>query len=107
MAVTGIILFLSACKKDVPQMARVKVQIDYLGAGGYYNDNISGVPAGLTLGSNGPFTVHADQQYTMVYRANADFPETSISNWTPTTNGVWVIHCYVTGNLEHIETYPE
>lgn len=102
------LLFLEGCKKDVtPSNAQVKIKIDYLGDGGYYNDNIDGVPQGLTLGVNGPFTVSPDKKYTMTYRANSNYPETSITDWTPTTNRTWVIHCYVLGNYEHIETYPE
>lgn len=108
ITVAVTLLLLGGCKKEViPTTTQIKIKIDYLGAGGYYNDNIDGVPQGLTLGVNGPFTVSLDKKYTMVYRANSNFPETSITNWSPTANTVWVIHCYVSGNYEHIETYPE
>lgn len=102
------LLMFAGCKKVVTSTtAQVKIKIDYLGDGGYYNDDIDGVPQGLTLGINGPFKVSTTGKYTMVYRANSDFPEASITNWTPTTDKVWVIHCYVSGDREHIETYPE
>lgn len=98
----------SCSKKDtLPKTAQVKIKIDYLGSGGYYNDNIDGVPSGLVIGTNGPFTVDPSKKYWMVYKANSNFPETTITDWSPTTDRVWVIHCYVSGNYEHIETYPE
>ncbi len=101
-------LMLAGCNKEVvSNTAQVKIKLDYLGDGGYYNDNIDGVPQDLDLGVNGPFTVSTAQKYTMVYKANSDFPETSITNWSPTAKGVWVIHCYVSGNYQYIETYPE
>lgn len=110
IAIAGLILLFASCKKESSHSsttAKVIVMLDYLGSGGYYNDNIDGVPSGLTLGANGPFTVSTTKAYTMVYKANDNFPETSISNWTPTPDRTWVIHCYVNGNLEHIETYPQ
>jgi hypothetical protein len=102
------VLLLGACKKDVESdSASLKIKIDYMGDGGYYDDNIDGVPQGLSLGMNGPFTTSAKKSYSMVYKANANFGEATISNWTPTTGVIWVIHCYVLGNTAYIESYPE
>lgn len=98
---TAIALF--GCKKE-NAMTQVKIQIDYLGAGGYYNDNISGVPSGLSLGSNGPYPADPGQTYTVTYKADDNFPVIT-KMFTP-TSGLWTIHCYVVANTEYITTMP-
>jgi hypothetical protein len=105
----GVAIFFASCKKEdlTPKTAQVKVKIDYLGSGGYYNDNIDGVPSGLVIGTNGPYTADPAKQYTLEYKANSNFGVATITGWSPTAGKTWVIHCYVSGNIAHIETYPE
>jgi hypothetical protein len=104
-------LLFTGCKKEeeeiVPKMAKVKIKIDYLGTGGYYNDNIDGVPTGLVIGTNGPFTADPDRSYTLTYKAASNFGEATIKDWSPTGGLTWIIHCYVSNNVAHIETYLE
>jgi hypothetical protein len=102
-------VLLGSCQKDLVRtnLAHVIVQIDYLSDGGSYNDNIDGVPYGLRVGSNGPFEVDASKNYWIEYYPNSNWTSPArIDNWTPTANTTWVIHCYVTNNLAHVETYP-
>lgn len=101
-------LLITSCKKEEKSsVAHVKVKIDYLGSGGYYNDDIDGVPSGLVLGSNGPYNVDPNKTYTLTYKAASNFNEVHITGWSPTTDVTWVIHCYMVNNVEHIETYYE
>ncbi len=101
---------LGSCKKDVTtsNLTRVVVQIDYLGDGGYYNDNIDGIPYGLYVGTNGPFEVDASKSYSIEYYPNNNWTTPAkIESWRPTTNVAWVIHCYVSDNVAYIQTYPQ
>lgn len=103
-----LVVLMTGCQKEeiTPAKTTVKIQLDYLEAGGYYNDNISGVPSGLVLGTNGPFEIEPDIQYHIQYRASSNFPEVTI-DWTPSKGKNYVIHGYVSGNYEHIEANPE
>lgn len=113
-----LILF-TACKKEenIPQSSEppyvnVKVMLDYLGTDGYYNDNIEGIPSGLTVGaSNGPYKVTVDKTYTIEYKASSSFPvltyQTNFGGGVDYSGKTWVIHCYVSGNVEHIEVQHE
>lgn len=105
---TAFLFFcLIGCKKEeVPKKTFVKVQIDYLGAGGYYNDNIDGVPSGLTIGTNGPYEIDPDTRYHLQYKAASNFPEVSL-DWTPSKGTTYIIHNYVTANTEHLEVNPQ
>lgn len=98
------VLLLVSCKKE--KAAQVIVQIDYLGAGGYYNDNIDGVPGGLTIGENGPYPMESDRSYNIEYKADGNFP---VLNQTinMSSKGTWKIHCYVDGNREYVTFLPE
>ena len=110
LLVTSVAIFPTSCTKDkdvAPKMSQVKVKLDYLGTGGYYNDDIDGVPNGLVLGTNGPYTADPKKKYTLEYRASSSFGVATITDWSPTADRTWVIHCYVSGNIAHIETYPE
>jgi len=104
-----VLVFMSGCKKEVIDdgMARVKIKIDYLGAGGYYNDDMAGVPSGLIVGVNGPFEVDPDGSYTLTYKAASNYGEAKLTSWSPTTTGTWVVHCYVENNVAHLRTYLE
>lgn len=93
---------LSQCTKQ--QSSSVKIQIDYLGSGGYYNDNIDAVPTGLTLGINGPYPADPDKTYTLEYKADENFPVLT-KTWSPAT-GPWKIHCYVQGNYAYMNAEP-
>ena len=93
---------LCSCTKD--KLAKITIQIDYIGAGGYYNDNIDAVPTGLNIGSNGPYTADPDKTYTLEYKADNNFPVIT-KTWSP-TSGPWKIHCYVQGNQEYITAFP-
>lgn len=96
------IAFFSSCQKE--KATQLTVQIDYIGAGGYYNDDIKGVPTGLIVGSNGPYTVDPGQTYTLEYKADDNFPVVT-KMWKP-TSGPWKIHCYVQGNVEYMNATP-
>jgi hypothetical protein len=100
------LLVLSLCFAECTkrQDSSVKIQIDYLGSGGYYNDNIDAVPTGLTLGVNGPYPADPDKTYTLEYKASDNFPVIT-KTWSP-TSGPWKIHCYVQGNNEYMEAIP-
>lgn len=102
VAISGIF----GCEKDVTvETAEVYVQLDYIGSGGYYNDNIDGVPSGLQIGSlNGPYPAEPGRTYTIEYQASSSFPVITKS-WTP-TSGTWTIRCYVQGNTEYIQVSP-
>lgn len=103
-------VLITGCKKDssvTPKVAHIKVKIDYLTSGGYYNDNIDGIPTGLVVGVNGPFDVDPSKKYYMEYKAGSNWNVARIDGWSPTTTVTWIIHCYIQGNIEHIETYPE
>lgn len=94
--------FLFSCQKE--KKTQVMVNIEYIGSGGYYNDNIEGVPSGLVIGENGPFPADPDKTYTIEYQADENFPVIT-KEWSP-TGGPWTIHCYVTGNTEYIQVTP-
>ena len=98
-----VIAFLqTGCTKE--KMAQVSIKIDYLGAGGFYNDDIDGVPVGLSLGINGPYSADPERTYTIEYQADENFPVIT-RQWSP-TSGPWTIHCYVQGNTEYITVTP-
>ncbi len=105
-----MLLLLASCDPgDIflePETAKVKIRIEYLGAGGYYNDNMDAVPYNLALGVNGPFEVDPDATYKISYKADYNFPEVQL-NWTPVAGQTWVIHCFVENNIEYIRTYAE
>jgi hypothetical protein len=108
LSIIATLLFVCVigCKKEeVPKKTYVKVQIDYIGSGGYYNDNINGVPSGLIVGTNGPYEIDPGTQYHLQYKAASNFPEITL-DWTPTKGSSSTIHSYVTGNTEHIEVIP-
>jgi hypothetical protein len=109
IAFTFVLAFLTGCKKQDtgPQLAKVKVVIDYLGSGGYYNDNIDGIPSGLVVGTNGPFDVDPSKDYFLEYKAGSSWNAIRINSWSPTTTATWVIHCYVSGTTAHLQTYYE
>jgi hypothetical protein len=90
------------CTKD--KMSQVKIQIDYSGTGGYYNDNIDAVPSGLIVGENGPYTADPDKTYTLEYKASSNFSVIT-KQWSP-TSGPWKIHCYVEGNIAYMIATP-
>jgi hypothetical protein len=98
--------FLTGCIKETPleKETTLTIQLDYIGGGGYYNDNIAAVPSGLIIGSNGPFTIDKDQTYTLEYKADANFPVITKS-WKP-TSGAWKIHCYKSGNTAYLQVLP-
>ena len=110
--------FCSCKKEDAPDKeieiptVNVKVAIDYVGSGGYYDDDIESVPSGLIVGTtNGPFKVPLTKTYTIRYKANNSFKEltyqTNFGGGILSTINTYVIHCYVNGNTEHIEVKPE
>ena len=103
--------FLFSCTKDQttkptpPATAEVIIQIDYVGAGGSYHDNITPDSVIYSVGiKNGPYTVDATKTYTIQYQADNTFPMLT-KTWTPTA-GPWTVHCYVTGNMEYISIVP-
>jgi hypothetical protein len=100
------VTFLPGCVKEAPLEKEITltIQLDYIGGGGYYNDNIAAVPSGLIIGSNGPFTIDKDQTYTLEYKADANFPVITKS-WKP-SSGVWKIHCYKSGNTAYLQVIP-
>lgn len=88
-----------------PSKDYVTIQIDYLGSGGYYNDNISGVPYGLVQGSNGPYEFDASQQYHIEYKPSSSWSTPVQLNWSPSGSGSHTIHCWVSGNTGYIQAY--
>lgn len=99
------------CQKDEIMDPEVKVQIDYLGNGGYYNDDIDGVPSGLAVGTvNGPYDAKSGQAYTIEYKADNRFGVVTLQhsfNGITGRRAIWIIHCYVSGNTANIDVYAE
>lgn len=112
---TGILLMLltalcmQSCTKDAAtaNVAHVKIQIDYLGSGGYYNDNMGGVPQGLVIGTNGPFDVDAGKTYTLQYLPDSRWTSPATVNFSPGAGITWIVHCYVSGNTGTIEYHTQ
>jgi len=104
VAILGLLLIQSGCKKDA-NSAQIYVKIDYLGSGGYYNDDIPGVPSNLVVGVNGPFPATSGQTYHLEYKADANYPVVT-EDWNLRASGPWTIHCYVSGNAAYITGLP-
>ncbi len=102
--------FLFGCTKDQtkkptpPAQAQVTVQIDYVGTGGFYKDDVTPASTIYVIGTNGPYQVDPSKTYTLQYKADENFPVLT-KTWSP-TSGPWTIHCYVSGNTEYISVQP-
>ncbi|MFP9115931.1 hypothetical protein ACLI1A_18480 [Flavobacterium sp. RHBU_3] len=113
---TIVILFIClSCSTDdiigVNEKNYVTVQLDYLGDGGVYTDNISGVPYGLVTGVNGPYEFDADEvEYQIQYKPNSSWNTPVTLTWVAHKEYDYTIHCYLEyGNqvsYAHIDVNP-
>ena len=102
LLVAGIVVCFLGCKKE--SLPKVTIKLEYLAAGGYYNDDIEAVPSGLTLGSNGPYVFDINKTYTLEYKAGASF-NVIRQSWKP-ASAFWTIRCWVEGNRAYMQAIP-
>lgn len=91
------------CKKE--KLPELWIEIEYMGDGGFYNDDIESVPYNLMLGLNGPFRYEPYKTYNIQYKADRDFG-VATREFTPQGNHYWTIRCSKVGNRAQIVVVP-